>query len=241
MDALDSMDRMGNQSDPFDLLGAWNLELLWTLDVGVWSFANALANRRKISHHSPMQSHELLREVFEQHSPKQVSADLGLSTSMIYKWAEPADASTGSGSANPLDRIEALLRSTNDLRLVHWICQRAGGFFIRNPKTTNPHPSYLIPATNQIVQEFADLLAVVAAAAADNYVTAKEAKDIRARWEELKSVTETFVACCEGGNFSHLREKHAAGKLHIRTSNHQGSAAHQIPKIGPAEPPSTVA
>ncbi|HAA05145.1 MAG TPA: hypothetical protein DCE18_17505, partial [Syntrophobacteraceae bacterium] len=45
-------------------------------------------------------------------------------------------------------------------------CQRAGGFFIRNPKTINPHPSYLIPATNEIVQEFADLLAVVAAAAA---------------------------------------------------------------------------
>src|SRR5258708_5245584 len=179
-----------------------------------------------------MQSHELLREVFEQHSPKQVSADLGLSTSMIYKWAEPADDTTGSGSANPLDRIEALLRSTGDLRVVHWICQRAGGFFILNPKTTKPHPSYLIPATNQIVQEFADLLAVVAAAAADNYVTPKEAKDIRARWEELKSVTETFVACCEGGNFSHLREKHAGGKVHAHNSNHHGSTAHAAPRVG---------
>jgi len=184
-----------------------------------------------------MQSHELLREVFEQHSPKQVSADLGLSTSMIYKWAEPADDATGSGSANPLDRIEALLRSTNDLRLVHWICQRAGGFFIRNPKTTNPHPSYLIPATNQIVQEFADLLAVVAAAAADNYVTPKEAKDIRARWEELKSVTETFVSCCEGGNFSHLREKHAAGKLHTPNANLQSISKPPMPKLGQAGQP----
>src|SRR6266436_4479656 len=154
-----------------------------------------------------MQSHELLREVFEGCSPKQVSADLGLSTSMIYKWAEPADASTGSGSANPLDRIEALLSSTNDLRLVHWICQRAGGFFIRNPKTTNPHPSYLIPATNEIVQEFADLLAVIATAAADNQITQKEANEIRARWEELKSVTESFVVCCEEGNFLPLKEK----------------------------------
>jgi len=41
-------------------------------------------------------------------------------------------------------------------------CQRAGGFFIRNPEQNNPHPDYLIPATNQIVQEFADLLAVIA-------------------------------------------------------------------------------
>src|SRR6266853_6497119 len=119
-----------------------------------------------------MQSHELLREVFQKGSTKQVAADLGLSLSTIYKWAEPDDG-TGSGSVNPLDRIEGLLTSTGDRRLVQWICQRAGGFFILNPKTNKPHPSYLIPATNEIVQEFADLLAVIASAAADNQITRK--------------------------------------------------------------------
>src|SRR5438270_2215619 len=154
-----------------------------------------------------MQSHEILREVFQECSPKQVASELGLSLSMIYKWAEPAETSAGSGSTNPLDRIEALLRCTNDRRLVQWICQRAGGFFILNPKTNKPHPSYLIPATNEIVQEFADLLAVIATAAADNQITHKESQQIRARWEELKTVTESFVACCEEGNFLPLKEK----------------------------------
>jgi hypothetical protein len=154
-----------------------------------------------------MQSHELLREVFQRYSPKQVSAKLGLSLSMIYKWAEPGDPTTGSGSTNPLDRIDALIQCTNDPRLVQWLCQRAGGFFMRNPKTTHPHPSYLIPATNEIVQEFADLLAVVANAAHDNQITHAESQQIRARWEVLKSVTETFVACCEEGNFRTLKEK----------------------------------
>jgi Phage regulatory protein CII (CP76) len=154
-----------------------------------------------------MQSHELLREVFQKCSPKQVAAKLGLSLSMIYKWAEPADVTAGSGSTNPLDRIDALLSCTNDRRIVQWICQRAGGFFILNPKLNKPHPSFLIPATNEIVQEFADLLAVVAAAAADNQITAKESEQICARWEELKSVTEGFVVCCEEGNFRLLREK----------------------------------
>jgi transposase len=88
-----------------------------------------------------MQSHELLREVFQQCSPKQVAAHLGLSLSLIYKWAEPADAAAGSGSANPLDRINALLNCTNDRRIVQWICQQSGGFFILNPKTNQPHPS----------------------------------------------------------------------------------------------------
>ena len=151
-----------------------------------------------------MQSHEILREVFQQHSPKQIAAELGLSLSMIYKWAEPPEAPTGSGSTNPLDRIDALVRLTNDRRIVQWICQRAGGFFILNPKNKNPHPSFLIPATNEVVQEFADLLAVVATAASDNRITTAEAKSIRARWEELKTATEGFVACCEQGNFSEL-------------------------------------
>jgi hypothetical protein len=90
---------------------------------------------------------------------------------------------------------------------VQWLCQRAGGFFVKNPKTHHPHPDFLIPATNEIVQEFADLLAVVAAAASDNKITPDESRRIRARWEELKTVTETFVACCEEGNFSPLKEK----------------------------------
>ncbi len=154
-----------------------------------------------------MQSHELLREVFHKTSAKQVAADLSLSLSMIYKWAEPPDAEAGSGAVNPLDRIEALLRSTGDERIVQWLCQRAGGFFIRNPKTNHPHPDYLIPATNQIIQEFADLLSVIATAAADNQISVSESKSIRARWEDLKSVTELFVRCCEEGNFRPLKEK----------------------------------
>src|SRR5258707_1109618 len=169
-----------------------------------------------------MHSYEVLREVFQQCSAKQVSSELGLSLSMIYKWAEPPDPSAGSGSTNPLDRIDALLKCTRDRRLVQWICQRAGGFFILNPKTNKPHPSYLIPATNEIVQEFADLLAVVAAAAADNQITPDESRQIRARWEELKSVTEGFVACCEEGNFAPLKEardgKPARRDYGLRTS-----------------------
>jgi len=154
-----------------------------------------------------MQSHELLREIFEKASPKQVSGDLGLSLSMIYKWAEPPENNAGSGVANPLDRIAALYRCTQDPRLIQWICAQAGGFFIRNPSTHSAHPSFLIPATNEIVQEFADLLAVIASAASDNEINPKEAATIRKRWEELKSVTESFVACCERGNFAALREK----------------------------------
>ena len=153
-----------------------------------------------------MKSHEVLRQVFEKCNVKQVASDLGLSMSLIYKWAEPQEQ-TGSGAANPLDRVEALMNCTNDPRIVQWLCERAGGFFIQNPKKHWPHPEFLVPATNQIVQEFADMLAAIAMAAGDNHISPAEAKNIRARWEELKGVTECFVHCCENGNFSAMREK----------------------------------
>ncbi|MBM3876772.1 MAG: hypothetical protein FJ386_08655 [Verrucomicrobia bacterium] len=158
-----------------------------------------------------MQSHELLREIIRDGNAKQLAADTNLSLSMIYKWAEPPSDESGSGSANPLDRVEQLVRSTGDARPVQWICERAGGFFIRNPKTTHAHPDYLIPATNEILQEFADMLAVIAESASDNHINKTEAKAIRGRWEELKSVTETFVQCCENGNFAPLKEPGALG------------------------------
>ena len=159
-----------------------------------------------------MHSHEVLRESFQKTNPKEVAAELGLSLSMIYKWAEPPGEA--SGAVNPLDRVAQLIRLTQDTRLLQWICQQGGGFFIENPKTTNSHPDFLIPATNEILQEFADLLAVIATAAGDNHISSQEARTIRARWEELKSVTECFVHCCEGGNFNDMkvvaREREAA-------------------------------
>jgi hypothetical protein len=159
-----------------------------------------------------MHSHELLREIFQSTSPKQIAADLNLSRSMIYKWSEAPHPDAVTASFNPLDRIDQLIQCTQDARIVHWICQRAGGFFIRNPKTHHAHPDFLIPATNQIVQEFADLLAVVASAATDNHISASEAGTIRKRWEDLKSVTETFVHCCEEGNFRSLRDLPSVSK-----------------------------
>ena len=128
-----------------------------------------------------MESYELLREAFEKRSAKEVAAEMGLSLSMIYKWAEPPDDSSGSGAVNPLDRVAGLVRATNDERIVQWLCQRANGFFIRNPKSVHPVPDYLIPATNSVIQQFAELLAVVAVASDDKHITKQEAKMIRAR------------------------------------------------------------
>lgn len=147
-----------------------------------------------------MQSHEVMREVLKKTSAKQIAADMALSLSLIYKWAEPPEDDSGSGASSPLDRVGQLIRITHDPRLAQWVCEQAGGFFIRNPKQLPPDQP-LIPITNDIVQDFADMLATIAISSADSVITREEAKNIRRRWENLKTVTEGFVHAAESGNF----------------------------------------
>lgn len=148
-----------------------------------------------------MHSHEVMKEVLKKTSAKQIAADMGLSLSLIYKWAEPPEDDSGSGASSPLDRVGQLIRITKDPRPAQWVCEQAGGFFIRNPQQLPPAQP-LIPVTNDIVQEFADMLATIATSSADNVITKDEAKNIRRRWEELKTVTEGFVTAAESGHFS---------------------------------------
>jgi len=147
-----------------------------------------------------MDSHEVMKEVLKKTSAKHIAAEMGLSLSLIYKWAEPPEDNSGSGASSPLDRVGELIRITNDVRVAQWVCEQAGGFYIRNPQLL-PRLQPLIPITNDIVHEFADMLSTIATSSADNVITRDEAKTIRARWEELKSVTEGFVKAAESGNF----------------------------------------
>ncbi len=154
-----------------------------------------------------MQSHELLKDILKRTSAKQIAGDLGLSLSLIYKWAEPQpEGAGGSGANNPLDRLEKLIRSTGDKRLAQWVCESAGGFYIPNPKAVAP-TGELMHVTSGIVQEFADMLSTIAAAAADQEVSDLEARQIRARWELLKSRTEGFVQAAEAGRFRELKDE----------------------------------
>ncbi len=153
-----------------------------------------------------MESHEVLRDVLKTTSAKQIASDLGLSLSLIYKWAEPP--TEGSGANNPLDRVGQLIDSTGDTRFAQWVCERSEGFFISNPEAVK-HTGQLIPLTNDIVQDFADMLATIATSSADNVITKEEARTIRNRWERLKSVTEGFVRAAESGNFKAVEAENA--------------------------------
>ncbi|MES2706032.1 MAG: phage regulatory CII family protein [Verrucomicrobiota bacterium] len=153
-----------------------------------------------------VESHEILRDAFEKTSPKEIASELGISLSLVYKWSQPPEEDgQGSGSRNPLDRTTELVRVTRDIRIIQWLCHQAGGFFVRNPKN-NPEERQreVGPATNAILQQFAELLESITTAASDHRITDDESARIRRRWDDLKTFTEGFVRACEQGNFDQM-------------------------------------
>ncbi len=156
----------------------------------------------------PMKSHRLLKDVFKDRSVQHVAEEMRLSPSTVYKWAESPDTGSASGIPNPLDRALALIEASGDPRVIRWLCEQTGGFFVENSNpASNKEPlQRLAPATSLVVKKFADLLSTVAEAAADSKISGKEAQHIRAEWEKLKRAAEGYVKCCEGGNFKQLNK-----------------------------------
>jgi len=152
-----------------------------------------------------MESHEVLRNAFAKTSPKAVASDLGISLSLVYKWAEK-QSDDGSGSRNPLDRLMKIIELSGDLRIVEWLCQQTGGYFVRNPKSSCEKGFQVLPATNEIVGQFSVLLQQISTAALDHSISKKEAKEIRECWDKLKSYAEGFVRCCEEGDYDQMME-----------------------------------
>jgi hypothetical protein len=151
-----------------------------------------------------MESYEVLRRALHKTSPKAVAADMGVSLSLVYKWAEkPTDS--GSGSKNPLDRLLQIIELSGDTGIVEWLCRRLGGHFVRDPDVSHQKFGHVVPATQQIIGHFSELLNEISTASMDQSVTKEEAKDIREVWDKLKSYGEGFVRGCEAGDFTELQ------------------------------------
>lgn len=147
-----------------------------------------------------MESHEVLRRALQKTTPKAVAAELGVSLSLVYKWAEkPTDL--GSGSKNPLDRLLQIIDLSGDTGIVEWLCRQQGGHFVRDPDVTGHQVEHVLPATQEIIGHFSDLLNEISDAADDHSVTKQEAVAIRQCWDKLKSYAEGFVRACENGDY----------------------------------------
>lgn len=150
-----------------------------------------------------MNSYEVLKQAINKTGVKSIASDMNLSTSLIYKWCQPTENDDSAGADNPLDRIAKLYELTNERKPIEWLCQKANGYFVENPKieknkdNINLHP---VKATQNILSEFSELLSIVYQSIEnDQIIDSDEAKQIRNVWDKLKSITENFVFNCEKG------------------------------------------
>ncbi|RME40221.1 MAG: hypothetical protein D6788_03800 [Planctomycetota bacterium] len=152
-----------------------------------------------------MRSHEVLKQAADTIGVKALAADLHLSPALVYKWCQPWDPDDpdAGGARNPLDRLAQILRATGDRRIVSWICEQAGGFFVPNPpEHAQSISTELLRNTQQLVNDFSRMLAAVTQSVEDDgRIEPAEAERIRRAWELLKQTAEAFTIACERGLF----------------------------------------
>lgn len=153
-----------------------------------------------------MKSHDVLKSAFENTSPKAIAAELGVSLSLVYKWAQEQSES-GSGSRNPLDRIIEIYNHTEHVPIIEWLCEQCDGYYVENPDSKEDSDYDMLPATNEIVSQFSAMLQRISHAAQDSSITPEEARQIRLSWDRLKGYAEGFVRCCEQGDFERMHEE----------------------------------
>jgi transcriptional regulator with XRE-family HTH domain len=153
-----------------------------------------------------MESHEVLKRALKKTSPKAVASELGISLSLVYKWAEKP-SEDGSGSRNPLDRLQKVIDLSGDHSIVEWLCRQNGGHFVMDPEVEELDIQHVMPATQELIAQFSGLLSQISTAAVDHSITKDEAKEIREIWDKLKSYAEGFVRCCEKGDFEQMVNK----------------------------------
>jgi hypothetical protein len=158
-------------------------------------------------HNHGMKSFEIIRAAVEEPGVKAVAAALKVSPALVYKWCEPPadDADPDqSGAKNPLDRVREMYLLTKDIKLIRWLCNEAGGFFIGNPvpDARRSIDENIFNETRSMVREFSELLeAVTESVENDSIIDPNEADLIRQKWEDLKSCLEHFVVACEKGHY----------------------------------------
>lgn len=154
-----------------------------------------------------MKSFEVIRQAVEEPGVKAVAAALRVSPALVYKWCEPpadSDDPDQSGAKNPLDRVREMYLLTRDIRVVRWLCNEAGGFFVANPvpDLRRPLEQSIFSETRSMVRDFSELLdAITESVEDDPGIDAEEADLIRQRWEDLKACLERFVMSCEKGHY----------------------------------------
>jgi hypothetical protein len=154
-----------------------------------------------------MKSYDVIRQAVDEPGVKAVAAALKVSPALVYKWCEPPaekEDPDQSGAKNPLDRVREMYELTKDIRLIRWLCNSAGGFYVANPvpELRKSMDETIFGETRAMVRDFSELLdEITESLEDDSQIDLGEADEIRQKWEDLKAIVERFVISCEKGHY----------------------------------------
>lgn len=147
-----------------------------------------------------MESHDIVKELLKRVPAKHVAQELGVSLSLVYKWAEAPIV--GSGASNPLDRIEVITRLAGDMAPLEWLCDRFDGTFVKRPSEDVSTEDFVYRVSRIIIELGYVLGEFSGSGGVTQIVSPEKAKEIRLRWEKAKSTIESFLIAAEHGHFS---------------------------------------
>src|SRR6201991_4642876 len=130
-----------------------------------------------------MKSYDVIRQAVDEPGVKAVAGALKVSPALVYKWCEPpADTEDPdqSGAKNPLDRVREMYLLTKDIRLIRFLCNEAGGFFVANPvPPERTIDQTIFSESRAMVRDFSELLDTVTESVEDDsHIDLEEADQI---------------------------------------------------------------
>ena len=146
-----------------------------------------------------MESFEALANAIQRKTTHHAKA-LSLSVSAVSKWQEPSLDFSDSGSLNPLDRIETVMRTAIDLGVAHdmalspvfYLGERFGFVPMVLPKA----PACLAEISkqlNKVVAEFGHVIQESAEALEDGRITEQERRGIEREAQHLYAALGQFL------------------------------------------------
>ena len=129
-----------------------------------------------------MKSNERVKDSINGHT-KDIAAKLGLSPESLYKWMD-----SNPKYNNPVKAVLRLYEATDDVRIIEYICNKSGGFFVRNTDDMNTKAHI-----NKIYSEMADVIKAIADGWEDEYLTKNELWKIQVEFSELQSCLTGFL------------------------------------------------
>lgn len=151
-----------------------------------------------------MESHEIVKQMLAKVPAKQIASELGVSLSLVYKWAEPA--SMGSGASNPLDRIEALMRLCQCQVPLQWLCGRFGGTFLPPPKSEQGGAMDVPSAVGALACQAGGFMSLIGSLMLAKPGDELKVAELRQQWESAKSCIDMVLRAVEQAQLQGRKE-----------------------------------